>query len=381
MKILLLVALMAMTSLFPACDELAQVQDERPPPATRMSPATPEKPRQPVRMDGTIPTTPKPADTALPADTPLPANTPLSVMTPLAVLPSYTPEATVTAVPRATVTPVSSESAKAKREEYVQRCKHWALRNMQPIEYSRFEQLDPYNMTDLERVLWGSVIVDRGQVTEVGSYYEGTDAYGVPRFKDRHVEWCQDYWSEPLNADNADKRNHPALIPLCLSEFSQDARGIVASAEGACGRYESEGMSPVIVNQYARILNWMEIDGEMLLKMDPKPRDIVRMVWNGGDSGPSRYRDRNKIGNWPLVSSMSEDVEWWGIEEAWRAGFWKNCKSYYPQLFFGRWVPLDDFGGEELLQDARDHLEVQRDYGDWPAWLFSPDRNIVVELD
>ena len=368
-----MILVVAMTSLFLACDELAQVQDESPPAATPMSPATPEQPRK-AEESGARPSTPRPAPT------PVPADTPISVMTPLAVLPSYTPEPTATVAPRPTVVPIDSPSAKEQREEYIARCKHWALRNLQPIEYSRFEKLHPHNMTDLERILWGGVIVGQDQVYGTSAYYSSSDDYGDFRFQNNHVEWCQDYWSEPLSAENAGKRNHPASQIACLANLPDQARRIEEELEYRFENYESEGMSDVIVNQYARILNWMDIDGETLLKVEPKPRDIVRMVWDRGDDGPSRYRERNRIGDWPLTSTSAEDIEWWRIERAWSED-WSYCKNYYPQLFFGRWVPLDDFGTDEWLEEVQERLEEQRERDDWPDWADGPDRDILIRLE
>ena len=64
------------------------------------------------------------------------------------------------------------------------------------------------------------------------------------------------------------------------------------------------------------------------------------------------------------VAAAADDIEWWGIEGAWNAD-WDACKNYYyyPQLFFGRWVPLDDFGS------------------DWPGWADGSDRKILIELE
>ena len=372
-----LVALVLVLILAVGCDQMEQLQQiqdkETTATATLTQPATPEKPQVAVES-GIKPNTPEPAAP------PAPANTPLSVITPLAVLPSYTPEPTATAIPRLTPTPVSSESAMAQREENIARCKHWALRNMKPIEYSRFEELDPYNMTDLERVLWGSVIVGQDRVPSASAYYSNNHDYGDFRFESDHAEWCHDYWSEPLNPENANKRNHPAWQTWCMVQLPGDARTFEGRVKNAFEQYESEGMSPVIVNQYARILNWMDIDGDTLLKVEPKPREMIQVVWDRENDGPSRYRERNRISDWPLSSSKAEDIEWWHIESVWQAD-WEECKSYYPQLFFGRWVPLDDFRADEWLEEAQERLEERRERDDWPEWSEGPDRNILIKFE
>ena len=375
MKTLVMIMLVLMVGLAVGCEQLAQVQDEdvTAVQATPMPPATPGQPKEAGEF-GARPSTPNPAAT------PQPADTPISVTTPIAVLPSYTPEPTATVAPRPTAMPTDGPSAKEQREEFIARCKHWALRNFEPIEYSRFEELDPYNMSDLERVLWGSVIVRQDQVGSISAYYSNSVDNGDFRFRNGQVEWCQDYWSEPLNQENAGKRNHPAWQISCQADLAGDAWEFEERVEYAFEEYESEGMSAVIVNQYARILNWVDIDGDTLLTIDPKPRDIVRLVWDREDDGPSRYRERNRISDWPLSSSKAEDIEWWHIESVWQAD-WEECKSYYPQLFFGRWVPLDDFRADEWLEEAQERLEEQRERDDWPEWADGPDRDILIHLE
>ena len=375
MKTLVMIMLVLLVGLAVGCEQLAQVQDEdvTAVQATPMPPATPGQPKE-AGESGARPSTPSPAAT------PQPADTPMSVTTPIAVLPSYTPEPTATVAPRPTAMPTDGPSAKEQREEFIARCKHWALRNFEPIEYSRFEELDPYNMSDLERVLWGSVIVGQDQVGSISAYYSNSVDNGDFRFRNDQVEWCQDYWSEPLSQENAGKRNHPAWQISCQADLSGDAWELEERVEYAFEEYESEGMSAVIVNQYARILNWVDIDGDTLLTIDPKPRDIVRMVWDREDDGPSRYRERNRISDWPLSSSKAEDIEWWHIESVWQAD-WEECKSYYPQLFFGRWVPLDDFRADEWLEEAQERLEEQRERDDWPEWADGPDRDILIHLE
>ena len=373
MRTLMMVMGALLIILLLACDDLAQVQDESGPAATPMSPATPEQPRVDEEASAR-PSTPRPAPT------PAPANTPISAMTPFAVLPSYTPQPTSAPSPRPTAVPIDSPPAKEQREENIARCKHWALRNLKPIEYSRFEELDPYNMTDLERFLWGSVIVGREQVSNTGAYYSSNHDYGDFRFQNDQVEWCKDYWSEPLSKENANKRNHPDWQTWCMVQLPGDARTFERRVKNAFEQYESEGMSPVIVNQYARILNWMDIDGDTLLKVEPKPRKIIQVVWDRENDGPSRYRERNKISYWPLSSTKAEDIEWWDIESAWQAD-WDECKNYYPQIFFGRWVPLDDFRADELLEEAQDKLNEARKSYDWPDWADGPDRDILIRLE
>ena len=376
MKTLAIVTGALLITLLLACDDLVQVQDEGGPAATPMSPATPEQPRE-AEESNTSPSTPKPAATSAPA------NTPLSVMTPLAVLPSYTPQPTATSSPAPTATPVSPEEVQAKAAENVQRCKHWALLNMQPIEYSKFEKLDPYTMSDLERVLWGSVIVQKESVEYAGSFV-GVSNDNPYRFSDSHVEWCQDYWSEPLGPENANKRNHEAFRVECVIRLVKGGTGRERSAKKEFSNHGPNGMSPVIVNQWVRLLNWMEIGGGELLEFEEKPFDLVSKVWEKEwDSySEGRYKSANTVDGYiPLASVPMEDIEWWGIESVWAYDQLRYCQSYYPQLFFGRWVPLDDFGMDERLEEAQDKLNKARKSYDWPDWAEGPDRDIIIRLE
>ena len=366
MRTLILIMGALLIILLLACDDLAQVQDESVPAATPMTPATPEQPE----ASGANPTTPRPAPT------PAQASNPLSVMTPLAVLPSYTPEPVPTSSPTPAATAVTSEAAQEKRSEYLVRCKNWALTNMEPLVYSKFERLDPYNMTDLERALWGSRLVNR-QRSYIDNYYEPNGR----EFANNHLEWCQDYWSEALDESNASKRNHELFQSSCLMALVEEGRTYQNAAERIYSEFEELGMSSVIVNQAIRLLNWMDIDGDALLMLEEMPYELVDRVWARQSSLEGRYEQQNRLNEWPKDSVLRSEKEWWGIEGVWEHREIGLCKSYYPQLFFGRWVPLDDFGMDERLEEAQDKLNEARDRDDWPDWADGPDRDILIRLD
>ena len=330
--------------------------------------AAPRKAAAPL-ASGEKPDAPRAADTSAAA---APA---ASVATPLAVLASFTPEPSATNTPVPTATAITSLSAKENREEYTTRCKHWALRNMAPIEFSRFEQLDPYSMTDLERVLWGSVLIGQERSLKVGRYMGNYDEFAAD-----HLEWCQDYWSEALDESNASKRNHELFQSSCLLTLVEEGRNHEDRAERNYSEFEELGMSSVIVNQAIRLLNWMDIDGDALLMLEEMPFELVDRVWDRESSLEGRYEQQNKINEWPKDSVLRSEKEWWGIEGVWKHGGSGLCKSYYPQLFFGRWVPLDDFGMDERLDEAQDKLREARESDDWPDWAEGPDRDILIRL-
>ena len=350
-----------------------------------------------------LPATARAADTpvaiARVSDTPRAADTPTApeaaatahlVATPLAVLPSFTPDPVATRTPEPTWTPVpaataiSSAGAQVVRDENAARCLHWALRNMEPIAFARFERLDPYSMSDLERALWGGILIDAKFADGIEDYYQHLDR-SAPSYKANYVEWCQDYWSEALHEGNVDKRNHERSGLLCKLTLETMAvnreEEVVRNFERYADREEE--ISSVVVNQALRLLNWMDIQGWELLQMEDKPADLVRRNWSeGGD----RYRQSQYAGDYiPLAVLSSEDKEWWRIEQAWGKNDVTACKNYYPQLFFNRWIPLDDFGLDDKLAEwKRDFLDDGRDVEDWEKLIdveYKEERDIIIRLE
>ena len=348
-----------------------------------------------VRATATLapPATPRAADTPVAivrlADTPRAADTPIApavaatakpVVTPLAVLPSFTPQPVATRTPVPTATALTSGEVEEVRAEYVARCKHWALRNMEPVEYSRFEQLNPYDMTDLERVLWGSILVDRERVTHIDNYY-GSWGWSKVKYQSEHLEWCQDYWSEPLLERNANKRNHELWEINCFLKLVRYGEAFEDAAENAFENYEDEGMSSVVVNQGIRLLNWMDIDGIALFSMEHKPADLVNGFFRALERDDYDFKDSYVVSDWLTEIAPSEYKEWWTIHKAWGSSDIKSCRSYYPQLFWDRWVPLDNFGVDEGLVELLKDLEQKREDRDWPEWADAKDRDILIRLD
>ena len=365
MKVVIMLIAVVFISQLLACDELARVQDESAPVATPMLPAIPEQPRE-AEESGAKPSTPKPAST------PAPANAPLSVVTPFAVLPSYTPQPTATRSPASTATPISPEEFRAKTAENIQRCKHWAMQNLEPIEFSRFDRLNPKTMSDLDRILWGNMV----------SNPYGRYSLFEPR--EGETEWCMDYWSEPLTEQNAHKRNDQ-FRDECIYGIVRRARNyeqkIKEWAEIASEKYDVD-VSPVIVNQHIRVMNWMDIDGADLLQIQESPAALVRRIYESRDEGYyGRYQGTE---NFPSKDTPSEVLEWWGIEDAF---FYvidpdtNECGLYYPQLFFGRWIPIDDYGTEDEAQQYKESIEDLRTEDEWPDWADGPARDILIQLE
>ena len=388
MRIMILLLILTMCLLF-ACSEGGAVSEPSPVP-----PQEPATPQAPLRERSERPATAKPADTPKPAATPalaapvavLPtyipepsatnASIPMATAAPLApalaVLPAYTPEPSPTSIPIPTATPVSAEVKQELRNENLQRCRHWALKNLSTLLFNEFDNLNPYDMTDLQRSLWSeelhggfstfSLATDRG-----GLVAEGEGA------------WCLDYWSEELSVSNASKRNDQfydaCQVRLVRSgvSFERDMRNYYGYEE------EQIDMSPIMINQRVRILNWLDISGEELLNMDIRPDELIRRLI---ETVESRYIENRVSEEWPHLPRKgvaTEVLEWWGIEGL--SSHFPNCELYYPQLFFGRWIPVDTYGLDSHILRYAEALESARDRDDWPDWADQKNRDVLIRLE
>ena len=180
------------------------------------------------------------------------------------------------------------------------RCLHYVREYEQPVTYAEFRDLEPDGMTDLERVLWGQISNDN-----------------------EFERYCRDYLSEPLSARNAHKRNE-SYRDKCYEGLWDSRKSYL---------YEDNRW-----DQFSRIANWLDIPGETLLEMSPRPLDLVMTAW-----------ERERRG----YEFRPED-EWYGILRAWPRHYFEvgpqlnrsdssseYCVHYYPQMFTGRWIPLD----------------------------------------
>ena len=91
-------------------------------------------------------------------------------------------------------------------------------------------------------------------------------------------------------------------------------------------------------NQYVRVLRWMEIPGQQLPKMNEPAFKLLRNL----SDKPWAYSTSIDDGK---PEDPDFDIQWKGIVSATIAGTdfgygIKPCALYYPQLFYGCWVPF-----------------------------------------
>ena len=151
-------------------------------------------------------------------------------------------------------------------------------------------------------------------------------------------EWCEDYWSEALSESNAHKRNL-AWKNQCYLNLAHR----IDETNEYFGEAIYHGYAPRnTINQYVRIMNWMDISVEELLRMDETPHELMRRLaidendeyeYVGYSGYPEEGHDLDK-----------NDIEWFGVLNAWWYAADPDtgaCGKYYPQLFYNRWIPLD----------------------------------------
>lgn len=155
-------------------------------------------------------------------------------------------------------------------------------------------------------------------------------------------EWCQAYWSEALNPANAYKRNE-AWKNVC---YLQLAQRIEETNEyfGEAIYYEDAPRNTI--NQYVRVMNWMDISVEELLRMDETPYELMMRLSKMYSNDVNNEHDYLYTSGYPNREDDldKEELEWFGVLNVW----WYQvdpdtdaCGKYYPQLFFNRWIPLD----------------------------------------
>ena len=158
--------------------------------------------------------------------------------------------------------------------------------------------------------------------------------------------YCRDYWAEPLNRANAELRNR-GFEPQCRSDLegriTDQYRRLAESLNYNDDENELVYSTP---NQYVRILEWLDLSGGDLLNSDHPPYRILQEQ--------SRHPYAHSSGLIPTEDVLADyeretdetlDLEWLGIVRA--AGVSEGssdllaCHYYYPQLFYGYWVPFD----------------------------------------
>lgn len=232
------------------------------------------------------------------------------------------------------------------------RCLHWADKHLNAIQYRKLEQADPQNLTDLDRALWRQTL--RG-----GPWRYYPDEPEVARVEHGGNIHCRVYWAEPVSKRNATKRNE-AFRYQCEQWVEGGVRGGYSRIAQQMNQHIRNGEEPVpIPNQYARIQQWLAMSGTELLKSTEPPYAALKAVsrheyahrTSPSDITPEADREWRQLYKDEYRPELARILYVLGISAGAISGGTESCRLYYPQLFYGHWIPI-----EESDLDYRRHM-------------------------
>ncbi len=238
-------------------------------------------------------------------------------------------------------------------------CQAWALDHLAPHVYAEFLQLDPEDMDDLDRSTWRKRLRAK----------KASDVFATLPESDP----CWVYWSEPFNKANADKRNRKYEAE-CLRHVAQSADYQWASLAEAAVRYD-DTTAYEIPNQYVRLLQWLHTPGRKLLKKDEPPHELLRRI--ALDPDAAAYARNSNIPERRELSRLTElngpsVTEHWGLLTAVHTYGREACRHFYPQLFYGYWVPFTEPSDRPPQQLSEEELAQVEHLREGPLYLPKP---------
>ena len=168
----------------------------------------------------------------------------------------------------------------ASLESCVSAASDFRFSELSDIIIEKIEETDPRTLTDKQRRDWFDLL-NRNVADSV-------------------ISACKDLWSEPITAENADRRNDEFYLE-CVGEWSKD------EDENYVVLYSD-------VWQVSRS-DFLELLERPYTDLTLTDRMLLRLYFNHSDE--PIYRPNSYGGD-------------------------QNCAYYYPQLFLGRWVPFSN---------------------------------------
>ena len=202
-------------------------------------------------------------------------------------------------------------------------------------------------MDDLERNVWRPRLNGPMHLPTYDDQYPESR----PAKWENAADTCWMYWSEPLNEANADKRNYHYEAE-CIREVANraDSRWDVVPHE--------------IPNQHVRVLRWLHMPGQELLSMDEPPYELLRRVSDKEYAYNSNSPSKEQVSRLAEQLGKEFNTDWWGLVGATlghRNSPIRACHVYYPQLYYGYWVPFTERSTEPPDQLSNDEIaEVER---------------------
>ena len=243
--------------------------------------------------------------------------------------------------------PAQQSARIPQNDEHRRRCQFWALNNLRPTVHREFAKLKPNSMDDLDRILWRSKLHPNDHL---GYYKNPDDSQDIPPLMPQNPGiYCRDYWAEPLNRSNADLRNH-GFETQCRTQLEQHITNEYVRLGDQAGREEENELVYRIPNQYVRILQWLDLNGDDLMDSANPPYRILEEQSRHGYAHYGRNSitlKQKNLDHYQRETQTRLDLEWLGILGA--AGMnssssssgLRMCHNYYPQVFYGYWIPMD----------------------------------------
>ena len=256
--------------------------------------------------------------------------------------------------------PSSQHARIPQDDENRRRCKFWALNNLQPVAYSEFAKLNPDTMDDLDRILWRSQLHGNSRL-----YYDDDFAdsqHGAGLLPRGPGIYCRDFWAEPLNRSNAELRNK-GFEPHCRFNLEEQITNRYRRLADVVS-YEDNELVYDTPNQYMRVLEWLDLSGDDLINSDNPPyRILLEQSRHQYAYADDWIPTKDGLADYTRETGETLHLEWLGIVAA--AGLssgssdLSDCHYYYPQLFYGYWVPFDP---DQQMPDTRqlEELELPR---------------------
>ena len=214
-------------------------------------------------------------------------------------------------------------------------------------------------MDDFQRTVWRERLSSSGANTSQPGYTGG----------DNKAKTCTVYWAERLSKANAHKRNRQ-YEGACLFGLVQAAdRQWRILAEAAVSDDDTAAYD--IPNQYVQVLRWMHLTGDEMLEMVDPPYELLKRLHNKeyADVGSGYVPSTNEI---TRKAQHGDDfsADWWSLRNA---AFGQGaCPKYYPQLFYGYWIPFAEPSGDDKHEIPADLADQIRRVLDGPLYLPKP---------
>ena len=223
------------------------------------------------------------------------------------------------------------------------RCLHWAADNINPIQYQNLKDADPQNLDDLERGLWR-------QTLDGGPWRYYPDEPEVARVENGGSIHCRIYWAEPVSQHNGAKRNE-AFRYQCDQWVESGVRQDYNDITRQMNQHIRHSEEPVpIPNQYARIRQWLAMSGTELLDATDPPYAALKTVsrheyahrTSPSDITPEADREWRKLCKGKYRPELARILYSLGMSAGAIIDESRGCRLYYPQLFYGYWIPIDE---------------------------------------